>query len=452
MEPWRILVVDDIADIADQTAEVIRTDPSRSADISVVVEVETSFDAALDLIDSSRIDLLVLDIRDQAVAAESGDAVDADEDGSDVTDADAGLAVFQKVRDRRFVPVVFHTGLTNLVDPRLIRAPFVQLVSKTDSDSTAQLRAAVNGVLTSTLPAVHRALNTHVEAVVREFMSGFVEVYWDELESPGRKGDLAHLLLRRLALSLADGGEVLSSLLADRTVVDLSEDNVHPMRFYVMPPIGDFTTGDLVVASLSDQSTGNSVRDASDAADDDIRRPETAIQPEEAAAPSDRWFVVLTPACDLVPARIKADFVVLAECVALETSPEYQEWARTRPAPGQDPTREANSAEKVLARLMRNNRQSRPADRDYFLPAAWTVPNLIVDFQRISSVKVEELTSKYRRVATIDSPYVDALVETFSRYLGRRGTPDLDTSLAIRQLGPLPPSASQSGDTGQDQR
>lgn len=433
MEPWRILVVDDNAAIADQIAEVIRTDRSRSKDVSVIVEVEASFQKALELVDAARIDLLVLDVRDQGVAEESGDTVDADEEGSDVTEADAGLTVFHKVRDRRFVPVIFYTGLPNLVDATIVRSPFVQVVSKIDSESTMQLRAAVTAVLSSTLPAVHRALIGHVETIVREFMSSFVEEHWDELEAPDRRGDLAHLLLRRLALSLADGGEILSSRLGNNTTVALSEDRVHPMRFYILPPVGDLTTGDIVVGSASRQTKKRDAQTQEPANGDE---PPPTMEGEDAAAPSVTWYVILTPACDLVPTRLKADFVVVAECVPLETSPEYAAWAKTRPHPSEEAPKASITAEKSLGRLMHNKRDNRPADRDYFLPAAWSVPNLIVDFQRISSVTLDDLTSGYRRVATLDSPYVDALVETFSRYLGRRGTPDLDESLSIALLEP----------------
>ena len=46
------------------------------------------------------------------------------------------MYVFDEVRRRRFVPIVFFTALPNLVKG-LIQPPFVALVSKIDDDSTA---------------------------------------------------------------------------------------------------------------------------------------------------------------------------------------------------------------------------------------------------------------------------------------------------------------------------
>lgn len=436
MEPWRILVVEDQKEIAEQTAELIRTDPTRRADSPVAVHVETRFDAALDLAESARIDLIILDVRDQGVADSAPFDDMANPDGSDTTEADKGLAIFASIRGRRFAPVIFYTALPNLVDSRLIRPPFVQVLSKNDNESTSKLRAAVSSVLGSTLPAIHRALNDHIEAIIRDFMTDFVEPRWSELEAPARKGDLAHLLLRRLALSLADGGEILASRLADSSGVELQEDHVHPMRFYVMPPVGDPTTGDIVVG-LAPQGPGSI--DSKDAERDDLAAAnpveETSRNAVDGKASGEKtWYVVLTPACDLVRSHLKADFVVLAECVPLKETPEYARWLETRPAGAEAPSDDAKKAMSALDGLMHNRRSKRPADRDYFLPAAWAVPDLVVDFQRISSIPVAKLESSYERVATLDSPYVDALVETFSRYLGRRGTPDLDVKLSIEHL------------------
>ena len=202
MDPWRILVVDDIPTIAKQTAELVRT-ATWQHDETVEVQFETDFDGALELLERQQFDLLILDVRDQAMAA---GLPESDEDGSDVTEADLGLMVYQKVRARRFVPIVFFTALPNLVSgDEMASAPFVAVVSKNEKDSTAQLRACVREVFDSTLPAIHRALLDHVDEIVRGFMYEFVQPHWTNLSSPKRKRDLAHLLLRRLALSLADG-------------------------------------------------------------------------------------------------------------------------------------------------------------------------------------------------------------------------------------------------------
>ncbi len=400
MPRWRILIVDDDADIAAQTAESLRGATVSSADEMADVEYETSFDAALGRIAGEHFDLLILDVRDQARTGTPNTA--GDDLGSDVTDADVGLAIFAKVREHTSVPVVFFTALPQLVEGDDIPGrPFVSVVSKNADTYKEDLLARVREVFDSTLPAIHQALHDHVEQVVRDFMVDFVEKHWPALASPPRKGDLAHVLLRRLALSLADGGEVLAGRLADDTV-ELAPDCVHPMRYYVVPVVGSCTTGDVL-------------------------RGSRIGSPEETC-----WYVVVTPSCDLEEAHLKAEYVVVVECVLLTDRDEFGAFDETRPAGAGEPSAAHKTAEKTLRRLLENNADGQK-DRSVFLPAAWEVPDLVVDFQRVGHIPYEDLAG-YERVATLDSPYTESIVEKFGRYLGRVGTPDLDVDIALDRL------------------
>ena len=420
MNRWRILVVDDVEVVAEQTAEVLRSAPVSSAGEMADIELTTSFERALAMLAEREFDLLVLDVRNES-AVEAIGAID--ESGDEATDADVGLDVYADVRARRFVPIIFYTAVPGLVTD-LANPPFVAIVSK--RDELEELRNRVREVFDSTLPAIHQALLAHVEQITKEFMAEFVEKRWPELRSPPRKGDLAHLLLRRLALSLLDGGETLAGRLADEPGLELRPDVVHPMRYYVVPPVGSWTTGDLLRGPILETSV------ADPAAGDEVPEPEP--EPAAAATPAaGGWYVMLTPSCDLVPERVSAEFVVLAQGVPLAETPEFKTWRETAPAAGADPTEGSKRAVKRLEQLMRNRRHGRANDRDVYLPGAWNVPDLVVDLQRIVHLPHADL-ERYTRVATLDSPYSEALVEKFGRYLGRVGTPDLDISIPLARL------------------
>jgi len=66
---WRILVVDDDADIAEQTAESLRTVAVSSSDEMSDVDFETDFEIALRRLAIEHFDLLILDVRDVHYAA-----------------------------------------------------------------------------------------------------------------------------------------------------------------------------------------------------------------------------------------------------------------------------------------------------------------------------------------------------------------------------------------------
>jgi CheY-like chemotaxis protein len=411
---WRILVVDDVQEVAAGTAELLRTSSVSSADDMADVEFTTDFDEALSLLAERHYDLLVLDVRNEKAVEPFAEAAS----GDDATEADVGLSVYEDVRARRFVPIIFLTAVPGIVE-HLARPPFVAVVSK--QAEFDELRDRVRDVFDSALPTIHRALLEHVEQITREFMADFVEQHWADLAAPPRKGDLAHLLLRRLALSLADGGEALAGMLADEPGVELQPDVVHPMRFYVVPPVGSWTTGDILRGpEIAVESVGV------EAAPQD-----TVVAAAVEAAPQDAaWYVMLTPACDLVPERVKAEFVVLARCVPLESTAELGDWRKSAEENDGNPS---NATRGRLESLMRGGELNRQQDRAMFLPAAWSVPDLVVDLQRIVHVPHDRL-GHYERVATLDSPYAQALIERLGRYLGRVGTPDLDVSIPLVRL------------------
>jgi CheY-like chemotaxis protein len=404
MNRWRVLVVDDDPEIAKQTAEIIESSPVSAAGEYADVEVTSSFEEALTWLEQRHYDLVILDIRDQTKVSSS----DVEGDGDDPsTSADVGLVVSGQVRAARFVPILFYSAVAHLVSD--VRPPFVAAVSK--NDSIQALRDQVRIVFDSNLPAIHQALVSHVESVTREFMSGFVEKHWVELQAPPRKGDVAHLLSRRLAVSLADGGAVLGARLNDDPGVEFGAEHVHPMRLYIVPPVGDLTAGDILVRP------GNGVS------------AESRLESQERATTGhqDEWYAVLTPACDLVTGRVKAEYVVVARCVAIHDHEEYRTWQSKL-----EQNLNAEAAQKKLLKLMANNRDGQ-LDRNYYLPGAWTVPDLVVDFQRVEHIPYTRI-GEFRRVAGLDSPYVEALIAKHVRYLGRVGTPDLDYQVPIDRL------------------
>jgi CheY-like chemotaxis protein len=406
------LVVDDNEAVASQTADALKSATVWMAGESAEVELATNFQDALNLLADQRFDLVILDIRDES----SVEPIAEMPGGDDATDADVGLDVFEQVRARRFIPVIFYTAVPNLAE-HLIRSPFVDVVSK--QAELDELREKVRAVFDSTLPRIHAELLAHVESVMRDFMIDFVELNWQELSTPPRKGDVAYLLLRRLALSLAEGGQILAGKLDDLAGLDLQSDSVHPMRYYVVPPIGTLKTGDI------------------------IRGPEVGLAgDDESGAGLNCWYVILTPACDLVPERVKAEFVVLARCVPLTETEEYAAWQSA--GVGQDQAQRT----KLQTAMRKGEWKNRNADRDFYLPAAWAIPDLLVDFQQLSHIAHSEIES-YERVGTLDSPYAEALIQKLGRYLGRVGTPNLDVQMAMTRLAQLTPHDS-SRDLGSE--
>jgi hypothetical protein len=225
-------------------------------------------------------------------------------------------------------------------------------------------------------------------------MWDFVAPNWETFGGSSDRSGLAHLLARRLALSLSgDGVEKLAARLGDPEAAP-SGGLVEPMRYYVLPPVEQTPlAGDIYEGAIGEISG--------------------------------HW-VLLTPSCDLANEPVKAEFVLLARCIPLEDQPEYEAWLAKLPAP-------SNTVVDEIKRLLRNSRKLGQADRVFFLPAALTLPNLIIDFQQIEKIRADDLAA-LDRVASLDSPFAEALVARFTRYFGRVGTPDLNVDAVMGRL------------------
>jgi len=146
--------------------------------------------------------------------------------------------------------------------------------------------------------------------------------------------------------------------------------------------------------------------------------------------PQDGWWVVLTPACDLyedLPSggnRVaKAEYVRLAKAVPLSEAPLIARWIEAgSPVKG---SRERNAA---LEMFRDNNARYR------ILPKYLDIPDLLVDFEIVQSVPLAEVRS-WTRVATLDSPFAEAMLTSHGHTVARIGTPVVDFENIKQSLG-----------------
>lgn len=378
MMTWQLLFVDDEEDTCRQVKEYLEGEPVSESGELPVVETLTDFDLALETLETRRFDLLILDLR-------LGPHNEAREE-------EAGIRTLQAIQQRRFVPVIFYTALPHLV--RNLETPLIRVIEK--GASPESLLEAVRTIFTSRLPAVNRALLRHLETVQRDYMWEFVAKHWEQFGDTTDRTELAYLLARRLAMSLSGPGiRQLIQDLGDPAGVGAAEGQIHPMHYYVIPSVEPSPlAGDLYQGQIEDQSG--------------------------------HW-VLLTPSCDLVAGQEKAERVLFARCLPLVEQEEYQTWRGKLPQP-------SRPVDERLRRLLQNNRRDGyQPERFYFLPGALSLPDLVVDFQQVVTLPREQMAT-LERLASLDSPFAEALLARFGRYFGRLGTPDLDLTVILNRL------------------
>lgn len=131
----------------------------------------------------------------------------------------------------------------------------------------------------------------------------------------------------------------------------------------------------------------------------------------------DTWWVTLTPACDF--AQNKVEFVLIARADPLKSNKRYRDWDN----------RQSNNAWKELERHVLKATQG----RYYYLPAFRDLPDLVVDLEHVRAVPLDELGSM-TAVASLVSPFSEALLVQHSQFRGRIGVPDLAIDLVKDRL------------------
>ena len=97
------------------------------------------------------------------------------------------------------------------------------------------------------------------------------------------------------------GIQQLAQELGDSTGTAVTEGHVHPMQYYVIPPVEPAPLAGDVYQGQVGEHNGH--------------------------------WALLTPSCDMVTGREKADMVLLARCLLLTEQVEYQQWRDGLPAP-----------------------------------------------------------------------------------------------------------------------
>ncbi len=272
---WRVLLVDDEGDTMKDFVDFLEKSTENDVD-RLKIQVQTKFEDALLELESKQYDLLILDVRlgpHQATVLE-----------------EIGVVTFNSIQQACFIPIIFYTGLPEKV--RDLETPIVKVIEKTKGSKV--VLATIKEIIGTNIMAVNRAMAKHVRNVQREYMWKFVAENWESFGTNQDKTELAYLLARRLAKSLDDPGiQRLARELGDSRDIWCQENSVHPMRYYIFPPMGNRPmAGDLLL---------------------------------EKAGEKIKYLVLLTPSCDFVQIS-KLNYVTLACCSLLTEIQEYLEW------------------------------------------------------------------------------------------------------------------------------
>lgn len=353
---WRILIIEDQADLAAAAHREITDAFDLNPAIDVDVQFETDFDAGFARVQRGESDLVVLDVR-------------RDTPNPTTADKTAGHAVFLDIKEARFAPVIFWTALPENVDNEIM-LPIVAVVKKDDID---KLPGAIEAAIASRAVDTIDDIEKQVAAVLTKHMWTELGPHWSEYTDGADSATLAQVLISRLARVLDEDRE--------------HSFTTHPSHRYVYPPASKV------------RSPGDILRES-----------------------GQEWWVVLTPACDFE--QKKFEYVLLAHAGPIEAHRKYTAWT-TAKGKGNAAKGEWNELRKDVLKATQGRYQYLPAFRD--------IPDLVIDLENVRSVKVDVLEAM-EAVASLVSPFAEALLVQHSQFRGRIGVPDLDEDLIKQRL------------------
>jgi CheY-like chemotaxis protein len=384
---WNVLLVEDDETVRRQVKDYLDGEmfASQKLNISDIPDLSK----ALNLIREHKADLVILDVY-QGAARLGGEKI--------------GVDVLGSIKRSGFVPVVLYTALPEGLEE--YENSFVRLVGK-EAGGLEKLKQEIDDLFRLRIPQLHSAIVNHLDQTLCSYMWGFVQENWGEFSRIVEKPEFLRLVVQRLAITFVRQGiEEMTARVYGTPPPGGAADSydVHPAEYYIKPPIEkDPLLGDIRVR----EESGKSI-----------------------------YTVVLWPSCDMVSTggrTPKTDNVLCARATQASDMPEVAQWVQSS---------SATKKEKV-EKLIKNNRDTSygAPDRFHFLPGVWDIPDLVVDFQILEHPSLATVRG-FRCLATLASPFAEALGARFRRYIGRPGTPDLNLDTVLEQFRRRPGGAS----------
>lgn len=390
----RVLIIEDESEQLENVKRKVSTF-EYSQGFNVVVEGVSDFSEGSARVGRGECDIVVLDVH---------------QDGVDIGDneVEAGIAVYREITCARFVPVVFWTGYTHKVES-LENEPFVAVVEKFDY---SDVPLKIDEILKSRIVEDLRNLEDSLRIEIAKHMWDEIVPNWSEYRC-GQDGESGISFVSALLLSRL-------SRFIDSKRMDVLYSK-HPGHRYIFPSVSaNLGPGDILYECKTR-----------------------------------RWWVVLNPACDLVlrapkdssrsEMEPKVGLLLCASAKPLREFGEYLNWRMSK----------SKAKKKELANLL-----TRTEGRYRYFPRFRLIPHLVVDLADTCVVQWNSLvdykdiapsdrdgfiqnqvtpedfdrSKEFVRIASLASPFAEALVVQHSQYFGRVGVPDFDCESVIKSL------------------
>jgi hypothetical protein len=149
-------------------------------------------------------------------------------------------------------------------------------------------------------------------------------------------------------------------------------------------------------------------------------------------AETQKYFVILTPPCDMIQAKARDVVLGLVEKpemeYVLQQKQAIKNGLRTDASP--EESEKAREAEKSLEGLIKNSHSL----KYHYLPICKSFRGGFINFQKIHSIRHRDLSTQYEIVASIADSFVKDIIARFSHYYSRQGQPDFNVKELVKEI------------------
>lgn len=312
---------------------------------------------------------------------------------TDTPDGQSSVEESSVIRDfiwnSRFCPVIVYSAQPERFPENHLKHPFVRTVKK-GSDSVDELVAKLNDIE----PHI-RALADMEDSIRARLADAMQHVAPYAIEAHTDPNDVRETILRmgrrRLAAQMDD-------------VMFGEKSTLKSWEMYLCPPVStDLQLGDVLRETSTEESQPKFFR------------------------------LVLSPSCDMVRAgrrSPKISKVLLARCCSVTKALERLGLAETKDLKLREPSR-LNLSQGYIDHLIH-------------LPSlSGRIPTMAADVKDLELVSINRIaphqnidsnSQQFSRVASIDSPFREAIMWSYVRTAGRPGLPDRDTGAWSREI------------------
>ena len=314
--------------------------------------------------------------------------------GGDVPGAEKpGLNVREFIWDNCFCPIIIHSAEPSYHDDLWGEHPFIKSIQK-GRHSPSEVIQALQGFEPhiEALKNAHNEIEGSFRKSLSQVMRDVAPQVFDAIDEGERQKQLD---------TLTRAGKRRLANLMDQPLV---HEIVAPWEMYLCPPMAKHIR------------LGDIIRKAGQAPDNN----------QEVGEPTD-YFIVLTPSCDLEEndgRAAKVENVLVAQCISAKKG-----LARI----GKTLSPNENRAREVVGDLLTHSHQ----DGTVFLPSYFEkLPTMAADLKNLHLIPIENigLNEEYVRVASVDSPFREAISWAYVQTAGRPGVPDRDFDLWSKEI------------------